>query len=155
MTTGMELLSQQEEPLGLSKDNVRRVKKRTGGPKWVRKLSKMVETMAKNIAKEVPMGVIAQEIWDIILELDKDDRRLLKDDAEKIRGNVNEKRKRKRRRKQRKGQKDNRNAKKMRAERSPKFSIKTEVLGGGAVAEAETEADPPPPPCTVQLMLFC
>ena len=28
----------------------------------------------------------------------------------------------------------------------PKFSIKTEVLGGGgAVAEAETEADPPPP----------
>ena len=35
----------------------------------------------------------------------------------------------------------------------PKLSIKTEVLGGGAVAEAETEADPPP--CTVQLMFFC
>ena len=29
----------------------------------------------------------------------------------------------------------------------PKFSIKTEALGGGgvAVAEAKTEADPPPP----------
>ena len=78
---GMELLSLQEEPLGLNKDNLRRVRKRKGAPKWVRKLLKMVETMAKNSAEEVPMGVIAQEIWDVIMELDKDGRRLLKDEA--------------------------------------------------------------------------
>ena len=80
-TTGMELLSLQEEPLGLNRDNPRRVRKRKGAPKWVRQLSKIVETMAKNSAEEVPMGVIAQEIWDVIVELDKDNRRLLKDEA--------------------------------------------------------------------------
>ena len=31
---GMELLSLQEEPLGLNKDNLRRVRKRKGAPKW-------------------------------------------------------------------------------------------------------------------------
>ena len=62
-TAGMEPLSLQEEPLGLNRDHLRRVGKRKGAPKWVRKLSKMVETMAKNSAEEVPMGVIAQEIW--------------------------------------------------------------------------------------------
>ena len=51
MTAGMELLSLQEEPLGLNRDNLRRVRKRKGAPKWVRKLSKMVETMAKNSAE--------------------------------------------------------------------------------------------------------
>ena len=47
----------------------------------MRKLSKMVETAAKNRAEEVPMGVIAQEIRDVIMELDKDGRRQLKDEA--------------------------------------------------------------------------
>ena len=61
-TTGMEPLSLQEEPLGLNRDNLRRIRKRKGAPKWVRILSKMVETMAKNSAEEVRMGVIAQEI---------------------------------------------------------------------------------------------
>ena len=70
-TTGMELLSRQEEPLGLNRDDLRRVQKRKGAPKWVRELSKMIDTMAKNSAEEVPMGVIAQEIWDVIMELDK------------------------------------------------------------------------------------
>ena len=79
--TGMELLSLQEEPPGLNRDNLRRIRKRKGAPKWVRTLSKMVETMAKNSAEEVPMGVIAQEIWDAIIDLDKDGRRLLKDAA--------------------------------------------------------------------------
>ena len=68
-TTGMELLSLQEEPLGLNRDNLRRIRKRKGAAKWVRTLSKMVETIAKNSAEEVPMGVIAQEIWDVIMEL--------------------------------------------------------------------------------------
>ena len=37
----------------------------------------------------------------------------------------------------------------------PKFSIKTEVLGGGgAVAEAKTEADPPPLYCTADVILL-
>ena len=46
-TAGMELLSLQEEPLGLNRDNLRRVRKRKGAPKWVHRLSKMVQTMAK------------------------------------------------------------------------------------------------------------
>ena len=46
-TDGMELLSMQEEPLGLNGDNLRRVRKRKRALKWVRRLSKMVETMAK------------------------------------------------------------------------------------------------------------
>ena len=75
-TAGMELLSVQEEPWGLNRDNLCRVRTRKGGPKWVRKLSKMVETMAKNSAKGVPMGVITQGIWDVIMKLDKDGRRL-------------------------------------------------------------------------------
>ena len=50
-TTGMELLSLQEEPLGLNRDNLCRVRKRKGAPKWVCKLSKMVETMAKKVRK--------------------------------------------------------------------------------------------------------
>ena len=61
-TASMELLSLQEEPVGLNTDNLRRVRKLNGAPKWVRKLSKMVETMAKNSSEEVPMGVIAHEI---------------------------------------------------------------------------------------------
>ena len=73
-TAGMELLSLQKEPLGLNRDNLRRVRKHKGSLKWVRKLSKMVETMAKNSAEEVRMGVIAREIWDVIMELDKDGR---------------------------------------------------------------------------------
>ena len=35
----------------------------------------------KNSTEEVPMGVIAQEIYDVIMELDKDGQRLLKDEA--------------------------------------------------------------------------
>ena len=56
-TASMELLPLQEEPLGLNKYNLRRIRKRKGAPMWVHRLSKMVETMAKNIAEEVPMGV--------------------------------------------------------------------------------------------------
>ena len=89
----MELLSLHEEPLGLNRDSLRRVRKRKGSPKWVRKLSKMVETMAKNSAEEVPMGVIAQEIWDVIMELDKDGRRLLKDEAKNKKQQEREKKK--------------------------------------------------------------
>ena len=38
----------------------------------------------------------------------------------------------------------------------PKFSIKTEVLGGGGVQWLRLRLrQTPPPPCTVQLMLFC
>ena len=92
-TSGMELLSLQEEPLGLNRDNLRWVRKRKGAPKWVRKLSKMVETMAKNSAEEVPMGVIAQEMWDVIMELDKDGRRLLKDEAKNRKQREREKKK--------------------------------------------------------------
>ena len=77
-TGGIELLSLQKEPLGQNRDNLRRVRKRKGSPKWVGRLSKMVETIAKNSAEEVPMGVIAQEIWDVIMEVDKDGIRLLK-----------------------------------------------------------------------------
>ena len=80
-TTGMELLSLRNDPLEPNRDNLRRVRKRKAAPTWVRKLSKMVQTMAKNSAEEVPMGVIAQEIWDVIMELEKDGRRLLKDEA--------------------------------------------------------------------------
>ena len=92
-TTGMEPISLQEEPLGLNRDSLRRVRKRKGAPKWVRKLSKMVETMAKNSAEEVPMGVIAQEIWGVIMELDKDGRRLLKDKAKNRKQREREKKK--------------------------------------------------------------
>ena len=92
-TAGMELLSLQEEPLGLNRDNLCRVRKQKGAPKWVRKLSKMVETMAKNSAEEVPMGVIAHEIWDVIMELDKDGRRLLKDEAKNRKQREREKKK--------------------------------------------------------------
>ena len=59
----------------------------------MRKLSKMVETMAKNSAEEVPMGVIAQEIWDAIMELDKDGRGLLKDEAKNRKQREREKKK--------------------------------------------------------------
>ena len=59
----------------------------------MRKLSKMVETMAKNSAEEVPMGVIAHEIWDVIMELDKDGRRLLKDEAKNRKQREREKKK--------------------------------------------------------------
>ena len=72
-TTGMELLSLQEEPAGLNRDKLRRIRKRKGAPKWVRKPSKMVETTAKDNAEEVPMGVIAQEMWGVIMEMDKDE----------------------------------------------------------------------------------
>ena len=92
-TTGMELLSLQKEPVGLNRDNLRRVRKRKGAPKWVRRLSKMVETMAKNSAEEVPMGVIAQEILDVIMEPDKDGRRLLKDEAKNRKQREREKKK--------------------------------------------------------------
>ena len=78
-TAGMEFLSLQEEPLGLNRDNPRRVRKQNGGPE----VSKMVETTAKNSAEDVPMGVILQEMWDVIMELDKDGRRLSKDEAKK------------------------------------------------------------------------
>ena len=37
----------------------------------------------------------------------------------------------------------------------PKFSIKTEVLGGGGVQWLRLRLRQTPPPCTVQLMLFC
>ena len=37
--------------------------------------------MTKNSTEEVPLGVVAQEIWGIVMELDRDGRRLLKDDA--------------------------------------------------------------------------
>ena len=90
---GMEPLFPREEPLGLNGDNLRRVRKRKGAAKWIHKLSKMVETMAKNSAEEVPMGVIAREIWDIIMELDKDGRRLLKDKAKNKRRREREKKK--------------------------------------------------------------
>ena len=80
-TAGLELVSPKEEPLGLSKDNLRRVRKRKGAPKWVRKLSKMVESMAKNSAEEMPLGVIAQEIGGFIIELDKDGTTLSTDKA--------------------------------------------------------------------------
>ena len=92
-TAGMELLSLQEEPLGLNKDNLRRIRKRKGAPKWVRGLSKMVEAMAENSAKEVPMGVIVQEIWDVIMELDKDGRHHLKDEAKNRKQREREKKK--------------------------------------------------------------
>ena len=91
VTAGMELLSLEEEPLGRNRDNLRRIRKRKGAPKWVHKLSKMVETMAKNSAEEVPMGVIAQKIWDDIMELNKDGRRLLKDEAKNKRQREREK----------------------------------------------------------------
>ena len=41
----------------------------------------MVEAMAKNSAEEVPLGVIAQEMWVIIMELDKDGRRPMQNEA--------------------------------------------------------------------------
>ena len=37
----------------------------------------------------------------------------------------------------------------------PKFSIKTEVLGGGGVQWLRLRLRQTPPPCIVQLMLFC
>ena len=67
--------------MGLNGDNLRKVRKQKGAPKWVRELSKMVETMANISAEEVPMVVIVQEICDVIMELDKDSGRLLKDAA--------------------------------------------------------------------------
>ena len=39
------------------------------------------------------MGVIAQEIWDFIMELDKDGRRLLKDEAKNRKQREREKKK--------------------------------------------------------------
>ena len=90
-TAGMELLSLQEEPLGLNGDNLRRVRKRKGTPKWVRKLSKMMEIMGKNSFEEVPMGVIAQEIWDVIMGLDRGGIWLLKDEAKNKRQREREK----------------------------------------------------------------
>ena len=86
-TAGMEHLSLQEEPLGLNRDNLRRVRYRKGARKLVRKLSKGVETMGENSAEGAPMGAIAQEMWDIIMQLDKDGRRLLKDEAKNKRQN--------------------------------------------------------------------
>ena len=85
--------SKKKEPLGLNRDNLRRMRKRKGAPKWVPKMSKMVETMAKNNTEEVPMGVFAHEIWDAIVELDKDGRRLLKDEAKNKKQREREKRK--------------------------------------------------------------
>ena len=58
-TANLELLSLKEEPLGLNRDNLRRVRKRKGAPKWVCKLTKMGDSMAKNSVEEVPLGVIA------------------------------------------------------------------------------------------------
>ena len=55
-------------------------------------MSKLVETMAKNSAEEVPTGVIAQ-MWDVIMELDKDGSRLLKDEAKNRKQREREKRK--------------------------------------------------------------
>ena len=80
-TTCLESLSLKEEPLGLNRGNLRRIRKRKKAPKWVRKMTRMVEAMAKNRAKEVPVRVIAHEIWGIIMELDRDGRRLLKDEV--------------------------------------------------------------------------
>ena len=37
---------------------------------------------------------------------------------------------------------------------NPKFSIRTEVLGGGGQWQRQRLRQTPPP-CTVQLMLFC
>ena len=53
----------------------------------------MVETMAKNTAEEVPVGVIAQEMWEVIMDLDKDGRRLVKDEAKNKRQREREKKK--------------------------------------------------------------
>ena len=73
----VDLLSLDEEPLGPSRDNMRRVRKRKGGPKWVRKLTKMVES----IIDEVPLGFGAQEIWKVIIEFDKNGGQFLNHEA--------------------------------------------------------------------------
>ena len=49
--------------------------------------------MPKNSAEEVPLGVIAKEIWGVIMELDKDGTRLLKDEAQNKRQREKEKKK--------------------------------------------------------------
>ena len=92
-TADLELLSLKEEPLGLNRDNVRQVRKRKGAPKSVCKLTRMVELMATNRAEEVPLRVIAQEIWGIIMELDNDGRRLLKDEVKNKRQREKKKKK--------------------------------------------------------------
>ena len=92
-TARLELLSLKEEPLGLKRDNLRRVRKRKGAPKWVRKLTKMVDSMTKKSTEEVPLGIVAQEIWGIVMELDRDGRRLLKDEAKNKKQREKEKKK--------------------------------------------------------------
>ena len=97
-TTRLELLSLKEEPLGLNRNNLRRVRKRKGAPRWVRKLTKMVELMIKDSTEEVPWGVVAQDIWGIVMELDRDGTRLLKDEAKNKKHCEKERRRRQRRR---------------------------------------------------------
>ena len=77
----LDLLSLDEEPLGPSTDNMHRLRKRKGGPKWVRKLTRMVESMSRTSTDEVPLGIVAQEIWEGIIELDKDGRQFVQDEA--------------------------------------------------------------------------
>ena len=57
--TRLDLLSLDEEPLGPSRNNMRRLKKRKGAWKWVRMLTRMVESMTKSSTDEVPLGVVA------------------------------------------------------------------------------------------------
>ena len=75
----------------LTGDTLRRVRKAKGAPKLVRKPTKMVDSMTKNSAEEVQLGLVAHDIWGIIMELDRDGRRLLEDDAQKKRQRENEK----------------------------------------------------------------
>ena len=80
-TTSMELLPLLKEPLGLSRENLRRVRKRKRAPNPLRKLSEPVKTMAKSSVEELPMGVITQKIWDVIMYVVNNGTGLLKDEA--------------------------------------------------------------------------
>ena len=77
----------------VNEDNVRNVRNQKGALKWVRKLSKIVETMAETSTKEVPMGVLAHETRDVIMKPDNYGQRLLKDEAQKKRQREREKKK--------------------------------------------------------------
>ena len=103
----LDLFSLYEEPLGLSRGNMSRLRKRKGAQKWVRKLTKMVESMSRTSEKdEVPFGMVAQETWKVIIELDKDGRRFRKDEAKNKKQREKEKRKKAKARAKKKARKE-------------------------------------------------
>ena len=71
----------------------------------MRKMAKLVESLTRVSIAGVLYGVVAQEIWKTIIELDVDDHRLLRDEAINEKHRKKEKKHKAKRRRKSAGQK--------------------------------------------------